>query len=325
MALRVGIPRALLYYSYYPAWKVFFEEIGAEVILSKKTSREIVTDGIKNAVDEACLPVKIFYGHVISLKDKVDYLFVPRLVSVEKKARICPKFLGLPEMIKYGISGLPPIIDTVVDLSNSPGQIFNAAWQIGKVLQVSPLRLFPAFLKARRSLENYQKLLLAGYLPEEAMEIMQENISPREKVKGKKLTILLLGHPYSIYDAYFSMNLLDKIKRMGVSFITPEMIRSKSVEKYWRSFPRKMYWTFGRKNWGGASYFIEHGGIDGIIYLTAFGCGIDSFLGELIEREVRKAGNMPFMFINIDEHTGEAGMLTRLEAFIDMIKWREAQ
>lgn len=324
MALRVGIPRALLYYSYYPAWKVFFEEIGAQVIISKKTSREIVTDGIKNAVDEACLPMKIFYGHVINLKDKVDYLFVPRLVSVEKKTRICPKFLGLPEMIKYNISGLPPIIDTAVDLSNSTGQIFKVIWQIGKVLQINPFRLFPAFLKARKSLEIYQKLLLAGYLPEEAMEIMERDIQPREKAK-KKLTILLLGHPYSIYDAYFSMNLLDRIRKMGVGFITPEMIERKSIEKYWVSFPRKMYWTFGRRNWGGASYFIEHGGIDGIIYLTAFGCGIDSFLGELVERDVRKVGNIPFMFINIDEHTGEAGMLTRLEAFIDMIKWREAQ
>ena len=44
----------------------------------------------------------------------------------------------------------------------------------------------------------------------------------------------------------------------------------------------------------------------------------------LIEEVVRKAG-IPFMTLTVDEHTGEAGMLTRLEAFVDMIRWRVRQ
>jgi len=28
--------------------------------------------------------------------------------------------------------------------------------------------------------------------------------------------------------------------------------------------------------------------------------------------------------INLDEHTGEAGIITRLEAFLDMVRWRRA-
>ena len=67
-----------------------------------------------------CLPVKIFYGHVLDLCEKVDYLFIPRIVSIEPRTFICPKFMGLPEMIRMSISGLPEIIDTCIDMSKTP-------------------------------------------------------------------------------------------------------------------------------------------------------------------------------------------------------------
>lgn len=322
MGIRVGIPRALLYYNYYPAWKTFFEELGAEVIVSEKTSQELLNTGIKNAVEEACLPVKIFFGHVTNIKDKVDYLFIPRLVSIEKKAKICPKFLGLPEMIKYSIKDLPPIIDTTIDCSKSSAQIMGAAYKVGKILGSTLWKTSRAYLKAKKNLEIYQSLLFAGYVPEEAIKIAGS--SNRIKTKEtKELTILLLGHPYNIYDTYFSMDLLDRISQLNINCITPEMLDKKLIKKYWISLPRNMYWSFGRQTWGAVSYFLKVGGLDGIIYLTAFGCGVDSFLGELIERQVRASSKVPFMLLNIDEHTSEIGMVTRLEAFIDMVKWRE--
>ena len=101
MNKKVGIPRGLFYYQFYPLWRSFFEELGAEIIVSDNTTRKILDDGVKKCVDEACLPVKVFYGHIASLKDKVDYLFIPRYTSISKKEYICPKFGGLPDMIKH--------------------------------------------------------------------------------------------------------------------------------------------------------------------------------------------------------------------------------
>lgn len=324
MSVKIGIPQALLYYNYYPAWKTFLEELGAEVIISDNTSQEILNNGIKNAVDEACLPVKLFYGHVWNLKDKVDYLFIPRVVSIEKKAYICPKFLGLPDMIRNGIKDLPPIIDTVIDLRKSSSQLFEAAYKVGKIIGVHPWKIFTAYRKARNQLRKYQQLLAQGCLPREAIKIM-EGGTFQKKERKKDLTILLLGHPYNVYDPYISLNLLEKMDKMGIKVITSEMLDKKLLENYWRKLPRNMFWTFGRKNWGSAFCCLEKGGVDGMIYLAAFGCGPDSLLGELIERRLRRREDMPFMLLNIDEHTGEAGIVTRLEAFIDMIKWREAQ
>ena len=81
---KVGIPRALFYYQYYPLWKTFFEELGAEIVLSDRTTKSIMDEGSKTCVDEACLPIKIFHGHVMNIKDKVDYLFIPRFTSVSR-------------------------------------------------------------------------------------------------------------------------------------------------------------------------------------------------------------------------------------------------
>lgn len=92
--LKVGIPRALLYYYYYPLWRTFFTELGAEVVLSQPSNKGILEAGLQKAVDEVCFPVKLAYGHVLDLADKADLIFLPRLVSVAKREYVCPKFMG---------------------------------------------------------------------------------------------------------------------------------------------------------------------------------------------------------------------------------------
>ena len=92
---KIGYPRGLLYYEYYPFWGSFFNNLDVEVISSIKTNKEILDSGIENCVDEACLPVKIFHGHVSSLRDKVDYIFIPKYVSLYKREYNCPKHLGI--------------------------------------------------------------------------------------------------------------------------------------------------------------------------------------------------------------------------------------
>jgi len=65
--IRVGIPRALLYYQYYPMWKTFFEALGAEVIVSPATTQTMLANGSSRVVADTCLPVKVFLGHVLTV------------------------------------------------------------------------------------------------------------------------------------------------------------------------------------------------------------------------------------------------------------------
>ena len=96
--MRIGVPRALLYYQYYPMWKTFFEHLGAEVVVSSPTTREMFTSGCSRVIADICLPVKVFCGHVLSLVDNCDYVFIPSICSVEEKVYSCPKFIGLPDL-----------------------------------------------------------------------------------------------------------------------------------------------------------------------------------------------------------------------------------
>src|SRR5690606_34530103 len=94
-----------MYYEYYPFWAGFFYKLGIELVTSPVTNREIMEAGLKKAPDETCLPVKILVGHLTVL-DKMDGIFLPRLVSMEENTYLCPKILGLPESVLYA---LPPV------------------------------------------------------------------------------------------------------------------------------------------------------------------------------------------------------------------------
>ncbi len=81
-----------------------------------------------------------------------------------------------------------------------------------------------------------------------------------------------------------------------------------------------LFWYYSNQVVWTSLYFLyeKRTMVDGFIHVTAFGCGPDAMVDKLIELEARDA-KMPFLTITIDEHTGEAGMATRLEAFVDML------
>ncbi|MFX1459756.1 MAG: acyl-CoA dehydratase activase-related protein, partial [Promethearchaeota archaeon] len=99
--IKVGIPRALHFYRYFPFWKKLLEELGAELVLSPPTNKQIVEEGVTHGFGELCIPMKIYYGQVLRLvrdHPDLDYIFVPRYVAEVKDAYFCPKFLSLPDV-----------------------------------------------------------------------------------------------------------------------------------------------------------------------------------------------------------------------------------
>jgi predicted nucleotide-binding protein (sugar kinase/HSP70/actin superfamily) len=328
MKSKVGIPRALLYYSYYPMWKTFFETLGAEVVLSDFTNKKILDDGVNCCVDDACLPIKVFHGHVMNLKDRVDYLFIPRLVSVEKNEYICPKFCGLPDMVISLVKDLPVVIDVTVNLRNNSASLRKAVLRAGSYFTRDLGKIYNAYKLSVRKLVEFEKAIEKGLTPVEAMEAGLTPIKVVEEGKRfnkeeRKITIGLIGHPYNIYDNYVSMKIIEKLRARGIKIITQDMVDREQIEKIADTFPKAMFWSFGKKIMASAEFFMENRRVDGIIYMVAFGCGLDALVGDLVERKIRKRG-IPFCLLTIDEHTGEAGIDTRLEAFLDMLEWRNA-
>ncbi|MBM7615217.1 acyl-CoA dehydratase activase-related protein [Alkaliphilus hydrothermalis] len=320
MTVKIGIPRGLWFYDYFPLWKTFYEELGAEVVLSNPTNKNLLDQGVKNTVDEACLPVKIFNGHVIDLKDRVDYIFVPKMMSVYEKEYICPKFCGLPEMVRHSVANLPPLIDTEINFNRSRKHIWKTVYEFGSYVTKNPFKIYRAYQQALLAYQDYKDKISQGMLPIDGF-ITPEGKQLKPKVKPNK-KIALLGHTYHLYDSTGSMNIIKKLQDYGVEILIPEMINLKVINEKASTLEKKMFWSYGRKVLGTALYLKENKEIDGAIYVSAFGCGIDSVVEDLFERWTRKEGDIPFLLITVDEHTGEAGVNTRLEAFIDMIDWR---
>jgi predicted nucleotide-binding protein (sugar kinase/HSP70/actin superfamily) len=152
---------------------------------------------------------------------------------------------------------------------------------------------------------------------ENRREYIRNNESIISENQTKKIKIALLGHSYILEDYYLNMNLKSKLQSMGIVIITPEMMRSAELRSLGDKLPKKIFWDYGSRAVGFAREMISDK-VNGFLYISSFGCGIDSFVGDIIAREVKNA-NIPFSSINIDEHSGEAGLDTRLEAFIDMI------
>lgn len=293
----VGIPKGLLYYKYNPFLQTFFSELGAEVITSEDTNKKILDEGIRYSVDEACLPIKVFHGHVSSLRDKSDIIIIPRIMQVRKREYICPKFCGLPEMIINSIPDMPKVITEPI-YAISKRKLYNWAEDAGSIIVDDKSKIKRAFNKALEQQKVYD------------LGIKDENY---------KLKVALVGHPYNIYDDFINMNVVKKLNKLGVGVITEEYIREELMDKEVESLYKRPFWTFARNSYGFASYISKKKQVDGIIYISSFACGIDSVVVELIKDKI---GEFPFMILKIDEHTGEAGLDTRVEAFIDMLERR---
>lgn len=302
MSLKIGLPRSLDYYSFYPMWHVFFEELACKVVVSRESNKFILDNGILEAVNDACVPIKLYHGHVIDLKDKVDYLFSPRLVSLDGKETTCPKFLGLLDMVRHSIDGLPPIIDERLDLRNGKFALWKFFKSIGKRLGKSTGKIFLAYLKARRIYSKYQKLLAKNFSPEISWEIIKGEKNHEEEIKerydkDKKIKLALLGYPYTIYDRYISVDLLHKIKEMGINVLTVENIPMKELLKQKKKFSKEMFWYYSNNTARACLYFLDNKMVDGIIHVTAFGCGPDAMVDKFMELECKNREKVPFKIL----------------------------
>lgn len=319
----IGIPRALAYYAYYPFWKTVMATLGRELVESGATTKAILDEGISEACTDLCVPIKIFFGHVAELKGRVDKIFVPRLVNVSQGDTFCPKFLGLPDMVRYGMKDLPPLFAPRVDLRKKVRGWVNLARMVADAFDSSIISVLQGLEKGKRVQAAYENLLLQGFTPKEAMEILETGQKGKVSDPGKEQvgTIALLGYPYSLYDDFLNGNLLSRLRALGVKVLTPEMVPERVLYTKIRSLPKGLFWHFSNRVLGAGLYYLREVQIDGIIHVSNFACGPDAMVNKLLELEAKKH-SCPFLTIGLDEHTGQAGVHTRLEAFVDMVRWR---
>lgn len=318
--MKIGIPRALLFQYYYPLWRSLFERLGFEVVVSDKSTKPLVQKGIAVTVPEICFPIKIYNGHVINLMEKdVDYIFCPRFVHIEKDYWFCPKYIGLPELVEMSIPGSKMLV-AEIDCRREDTADPKCYEPVAKELGIPMRKMKEALKGAAEDYARFREYCHMGLTLDEAAQVMFEGASVEDfNLPEYETTIGLIGYIYNVYDPFISMNIIKKLRELKVNVITFDMLEAEQLHKYRHECTRPIFWTFPDKLYQSASVMIKDLKVQGIIHITAFGCGPDSIVGKEIEHDFADSG-VPFMTLRIDEHTGESHLQTRIEAFTDMIK-----
>lgn len=298
--ITIGIPKAYLYYRYHIFWKKFFQNLGCDVVISEDTTKETIEQGKYYSIDESCLSSKIYLGHVSSLVNKCDYILVPRVDNYGKGEKVCVKFNATFDLVKNLFED-SQILDYNIEKTKFPLLCF-AYVKLGLKLNYNPFKVLSSYRIARKEDKKYRK-----------RQLQLQN----QKLNSYKLKILIVSHPYNIYDNYIGNPIIKKLESMELEIIYADILDHKTAKMYANKLSPTLYWTYSKELIGAIGYY--HYSVDGIIFLSTFPCGPDSLVNELM---IRKIPDIPITNILIDELSASTGLETRLESFVDIIKER---
>lgn len=306
---KIGIPRALFFYELFPFWATLLENLGYEVVLSDKTNKRIIRQGVEIVLAETCYPIKVALGHIQNLLEKkVDYILFPSLINLKKEGHssesyCCPYVQAFPYILKatynFKNKGIK-FLSAPVHFQKGRSGVLKELTRLCRDLKVKKLKLKKAFKKAEAcQKEFYRRIGLRG---EEVLKDFGER------------ALVVVGRPYNTCDPFLSLELSNKLRALKCMAIPLDFLPLRPSQ--YNSVAPNMYWKYGRRILS-ASVFIKN--TPGLfpVYVTNFGCGPDSFILHFFKHNL---GGKPFLQLELDEHSADAGIITRCEAFLDSLE-----
>lgn len=294
--MKIGIPRSINYYQNKYMWKYFFEKLNIEIVLSPKSNREIINGGNDIANDEMCLSLKNYLGHINYLKDKCDYILIPRIDNYGRSNQTCTNFLSFYDIV----NNLFEVKILNYNINYEKGQNeYKAYLKIGKELKISKRKIRDAYIYA---------------LVKSNKDLKKIYVNELNKLNSDKLKILIVGHDYNIEDALIGKPIIKYLENNNCEVIRSNNLPAISTNSLAKQISNTLYWKYNKESIG-AIPFCENK-IDGIILLSSFPCGPDSIVNELVIRRV----NRPIINLIIDDLDAFSGFETRLESFMDILK-----
>ena len=312
----MGIPRAMYTYERLPFWATFFKNCGFDLMVSRQTDKKIRELGIEGAVAEPCFPIRVAHGHVAELIEQgADHIFLPNLLNEETdhpelESHACPWGQTLPHIIRFAPhfeAYADRFVRPTLHFRRGPDSIGEALRAALKPLGVQGSVVDAALREAYEAQTEFRaRLIQAGA---DALAALEEH---------DELGIVLVGRPYNIYDAGVNMDIPAKLRRYyGVNLIPIDFLPLWGRDT--RPVTENMFWSYGRKILQAAQIVAEHPNLH-IIYVTNFKCGPDSY----IKHYIGAASPHPYLVLQFDEHTNDAGAMTRCEAYLDskgFLRW----
>ena len=301
MKIKIGLTKSLLYYYYKDLWIYFFKYLDFDIITSPNSNKGILNKGSILALDESCLALKLFLGHVSYLKDKCDYILIPRLFSVKRNEGVCTNFSCLYDLTNNVLEDIN-IINYNVDLTTKDNELLGFL-KMGRDLGIPYIKSYKAYSFAKKK----------------SLEIRKEKeLKQKEALKRKGLKILLAGHPYNLYDEIIGKDIINYIEQLGITIIYSDRIPHNLIDSECKKLSTDIYWTHSKEVVASVNYYKDK--VNGIILLSSFPCGPDSLSNDLICRRVK---NIPVLNLLFEDLNSNIGLLTRLESFFDILKQKE--
>ncbi|MEE8577856.1 MAG: acyl-CoA dehydratase activase-related protein, partial [candidate division Zixibacteria bacterium] len=311
---RLGIPRVLHYFEFYPFWSAFFESLGYQVVQSDLTDQPIVSNSLELFSAETCFPVKLVYGHVANLLNKnVDAIFLPTFIKVadENESRNdasfnCPYVQTIPASVRARFdfeSRSVDLIDSPVMLGLEREGTMRWLRSLAKHLKLSDREYGRAVSEGMAAWQGFRE------------ELATEGKRALSELAKDEKMLVVVSRPYNGHDDRLSMKLPEKIRALGLKVIPMDML---PVDQSAGGKGNDgMYWRYGRRIMDAARFIRSHPNLYPV-YITSFGCGPDSFILHYFRRTM--AGK-PYLQVELDEHSADAGLVTRCEAFIDSLRF----
>lgn len=313
---RIGIPRTMYTYDRLPFWATFFRALGFDVLVSGQTDRKLKEAGVETSVAEPCFPIRATHGHVAWLLDQdVDYVFLPNMLNEETdtpevESHACPWGQTLPFVVMAAPAfeaHRARFLYPTIHFRRGPDYVRRTLIDYFRRLGLSRAEIRRAVDKAYEAQVEFRAALLRAGA--DALAKLAEL---------DELGIVLLGRPYNLYDPGLNMDIPAKLRRLYAANVIPI-----DFLPLWRQEMRdvtpNMFWNYGRRILQAAKVAGRYPNLH-LLYITNFKCGPDSY----IKQYMRKAARDPFLVLQFDEHSNDAGAMTRVEAYLDskgFLRW----
>jgi predicted CoA-substrate-specific enzyme activase len=304
----VGIPRGLLVYDYAPLIIGFLNALDARVVLSSQTNNAIMEQATELSYSDSCFPLKLLHGHAAMLKD-ADYILYPCAIRLGRKdgdanqKYSCPLVQASPFIIRNVLGFGERLLIPIIDFSRGDADVIK--------------NLADVVVKMGFSRKKGQEAALAGIESQRRFEA-DRAVLGRELLEqlrqSDQLGVVLFARSYMSQDAGANLGIAEKLAQLGVVPVPLDFLPLESVNA--KDYSDRPYWFYESKYIAGAAITASDPQLYGLS-LTNFGCGPNSFILHLVEDIM---GGKPLGQLEIDEHAAEAGIVTRLEAFVDTIQ-----
>lgn len=341
-------------------WAAALKKLGIEPFVPPYTSKKTLSLGTKNSPEAICLPYKLILGNFIeAIEGGTDYVAmitspgICRLGEYGKSIKNVLKDLGYDanfiELNLYdGFKGMYRFLTELTGTKNPIPIIRAINIAVRKVFAIDELEKFLSYHRAReynigdseKAFNKALKMVDEANTTRELKKALKTGLKEISNVKidnnKEVLHVDLTGEIFLVLDRFSNQNIERELGKMGVqtrrsltvSGFLKDAIIPKMCKKGETHLERayRMAKPYLMRDIGGDALecisdvmYAEERGTDGLIHVSPFTC-MPEIMSQNIFPKMREDVNLPILSLIMDEQTGKAGYITRLEAFVDLMR-----